>query len=849
MSTITGSPIQVKVGAPPRGSGTQAPAKFTAQRWRGSFAWGGSPATATLVYPGSAPVTTGALVAITIGNHYFAGVCKSDTLVDGSAGNLRTLEFVDLRYFLACDWVFGEFNLPDVRLLDGVRLKRYKHMYPTDYGAYQWTYTTKPLSAQQILNAVLTAPTVFTSWFSDLTGNGLFPGGLLNGPIYEVDCLSGMRLDAVLSLICEKTGLVFCHDPRPGAEYRLVWTRKGYGLLPIPFPVNADNRRLGTTLTENATNICVLGDRNRYQVLEVPMIKDWATAWEDFLEVDVLAQDIFDHETNPLTGVRYNAYAGDTDQWLGYNDAKTRALQITVGEYCRLRNNRDGLGGQFQDTRKYAGRWRMDMPAALYLQAIVFRAFRPDLGGVENYAGRLVPLDSATIADELLCRTYYDPVTGAMTVDIPPQPADGNGVFIAKGYQVGQDLFRLVQPDRMNAAFFTDANCLWSQVQFQIDDSGEGVRFILADAPVFTSDNMLTTVDGNVVLAAGFTLQTPATKAALVFEAERYVYWQGDGLVFPHWDRDPTKPLPGRNRVETVNGLNQEFVVDASGDYTEVTYADNLTANAKAQVIAASLLLCQPAYLLGGYDLKWNPKLPLAKFGTALAAGNSSNIDRVDISVGPDGVMEVVDFTAERQRNHFEPERELDRRSLQNSLFPGQQELREEARDNQRLGAVLKSTPERLFGLFCQLLRGEVDGNLFPMRFTVGATLPDTLPVGTPVVRQPNATRATAPRAVTGADSVFVGVTVRHNETPTRMLYVQREGETVARVQGPVAANDVVGLAGSGSDFGTNGSYLIKNGTPAVGTVLAAIGDTSIKTVKVRLGGGGGGGGGGNVWL
>ena len=849
MSNIAGSPIQVAVGAPPRGSGTQAPNKFSAQRLRGSFAWGSSPATATLVYPGAVPVTTGALVNLTIGNHYFAGVCKSDTLVQGSAGSLRTLEFVDMRYFLTWDWVFGAFNLPDVRLLGGLRMKRYKHIYPANYGVYQWTYTNTPLTALQILNAILAAPTVFTRWYCDLTSNGLFLGGLLNGPIYEIDCLSGMRLDSVLSLICEKTGLVFCHDPRPGADFRLVWTRKGYGVLPIPFPTNADNRRQGTTLTENATNICVLGDRNRYQVLEVPMIKDWATAWEQFLEVDVLAQDIFDHETNPVTLVRYNAYPGDTDQWQGYNDAKTRALQITVSEYCTMRNNRDGLGTQFRDLRKYAGRWRMDMPAALYIQTIVFRAFKPNISGVDNYAGQLVPLDSANIADELLCRTYYDPVEGTMTVDLPPQPADGNGVFIAKGYQVGQDLFRLVEPDRMNAAFFSSTNCLWSQVQFQIDDSGEGVRFIIADAPVFTSDNLLTTVDGNVVLNAGYTLQTPTTKAALVFEAERYVYWKGDGLIFPGWAADPTKPLPGRNRVEAVNGLNQEFVVDASGDYTEVTYADNLTANAKAQVIASSLLLNQPFYIVGGYDLKWNPKLPLKKFGTPLAPGNSSNVDRVEISVGPDGIMEVVDFTSERQRNYFEPERELDRRSLQNSLFPGQQELRQEARDNQRLGAVLRSTPERLFSLFRQLLRGEVDGNLFPIKFTAGSSVPSNLPVGTPVVRQPAATLATALAVVGSGDSVFVGVTVRHNEGTGSTFYVQHTGDTLARVQGPVAANDPVGLAGSGSDFGTNGAYLIKGGTPGVGTVLTAIGDTSIKTVKVRLGAGGGGGGGGNAWL
>src|ERR1039458_4949977 len=105
----------------------------------------------------------------------------------------------------------------------------------------------------------------------------------------------------------------------------------------------------------------------------------------------------------------------------------------------------------------------------------------------------------------------------------------------------------------MNADFFGAANRVWAAVNFQIDDSGEGVRFVMADAPVFTSENLLATVDGKVVLNAAFNLATPAVKAALVFEAERFTYWKG------------TYPDVSRDRVENVSGLMQEWLVDAGG--------------------------------------------------------------------------------------------------------------------------------------------------------------------------------------------------------------------------------------------------------------------------------------------
>ena len=81
-----------------------------------------------------------------------------------------------------------------------------------------------------------------------------------------------------------------------------MFTRKGYGLLPLPFPTNSDGRREGLALTENPWNICVLGERNKYQYLNVAMVADWASPWEQFLDVELFVKDIFDNETDPISG-------------------------------------------------------------------------------------------------------------------------------------------------------------------------------------------------------------------------------------------------------------------------------------------------------------------------------------------------------------------------------------------------------------------------------------------------------------------------------------------------------------------------------------------------------------------
>ena len=701
----------VTVGPPPRGPGDQPAVTFGAQAMRGSLAWGGSPSTATLTYPELADglgVAVGAQVHIQIGGVSFDGLCKSDVNATTSRGNMRELQFVDLREFLTWDFVRGTFNNPQRMLVDGVWRRRWWHIYPEHAALNIKTWTDGPLLAFQILRLLMTAPTVGSPWDWDLTGNRVWPLGLMNWPVFGFDCMQGTRLDAALNDLSERGGLVFCLDPLHPYNpldnpYRLTWARKGYGLVPFGnngFPVNADERRSGLALSGNATNIMVLGERNRYTILDMPLTPDWNWNWETLLVADALYLDIYKNPT--LFGLYYEGMNGhpelDPEGWNQGQAARLMSLTITVRQYAGVR------GAQYADYKKFSGRSRMDMPAALYLATMVFRAYRPDVDHIHNAEGDAIPLTSLTISDSQACMVTYDASTGAMYADTT-QLVDGNGVALVKGTLFGQDMFALVNPERVTDTFFDAAVSRWTQLGFRIDDSGEGQRFIIFDAPAFTATGILSdpaTTNGFRVLSANPTLSPAPAKAALTFEAENFQYWKS------------TWPNTSRDRVENVSGLYREYVCSYTvPGFTEITYANGATAGQQADIIANNLLLPQYIYAQGGFRLAWDPKYPASNFGAFL----SSVVDRVSIEVGPTGTVAMVDFTTERDRDHFIPERDLERRTLANTLFPGQAALRSEAMSVRSFQAGLRGLGGGGRAVFVDFLRGKFDESMVPVRF------------------------------------------------------------------------------------------------------------------------------------
>lgn len=801
------SPVSVTAKAPPRG-GTQDEITFACQTLQITKAWGVSPATAVLTYvaegnPIPAPVTAGAELTITSGGHIFWGECVQDSAADGSNGRQRTLEFRDFRSYLDYDYVFGAFNLPDRRLVNGQWTRRYKHLFPDDYYGNNWTYTNGPLTAAEILNAMFGADTVLTEWLR------VYHADQANFPVYDVDCLSGKKLSAAVQEVSDRQGLVFTIM---GGPFRLVWVRKGEGVLPA-FPDNSDLRRTGVSLSGNPTRVQVVGERNLYQVANVPLARDWAAGWEKFVQFEVFADEIYRRGVNPKTGVAFASTPGDPEQYIGRQLAAARAKTITVREYVALSGD-----ATFIDQRKFAGRSRMDMPAALYIRELLFRAFRPDLTSFQNVFGDGV--GTLRLAERLLCRASHDPATGVMTL-FPNEPADGNGFAIARGWQLGPEMFRGLRPEQFKLDMFTDAQSFWQPASFQIDDSGEGDQFLIFDEPIIVSENLLADVDGHKVINAGFTLSVPQVRAALVFEAERYVYFQG---------------LLQRDQVENVPGLRGEYVIHANGVLEEVPFADGYYADEKAGEIADAILSKQYYYFGGGYTVRGTNATQL-----------TSVIDRVTYSTGPNGTTEVVDFTTERGRNAFEPERVLDRRTREGELLPGQAQLQAESNEHLLLAEGFKQSRGFVKSLG-ELLGGTLSIDQPTDSVIIKSPGAATLPAGTPLRKAsmtaatgntPNTrTLAVMPAAATSEDKLFAGVTVRQNEKAALPVRLQMHGDGLALVKGPVNENDPVGLSGTASD-----GHLVSGGSPAVGQARQRISDSSVKLIPVRFGSGGGSGG------
>ena len=462
------------------GGGSFDPAQFKIQAANLTWAWGSEPATASLVYVSATPVSIGAAVQLNIAGHTFYGVCKSDTPSVSSKGHTRTLEFADNREYLDWDKVYCSFNASDDRIVDGVRVKRYAHILPKNFNASLKTHTTTPYSARQILDFLFHAPTVEDDWL-----RAYHPEQRTALPV-QFDFTSGESLRSAVQRVTDAQGLVFSLI---GGPFRLVWVRKGVGALPA-FPAASDDRQCGLALSGNPTRIRILGDRNLYQVHNIPVVPDWSRAWEQFFDpakfIDHIYQVGASRTDLTLTNDRGNTRgfpAGtlfkdigsaqnnnspfDPEQMISRQLARALALDLTVSQYAELVQV-----DAFLDYRKFSTRSRNDMPAVLYIRQVLFRAFRfPDGFFIVNAFGERIPAHSLAPAQKLVAKVTHDPVTGLMEWD-PSQNADGNGYAIARGYQVGKDLFRSIRPERFNINQWTDSMNIWEHLDFQIDDSG-----------------------------------------------------------------------------------------------------------------------------------------------------------------------------------------------------------------------------------------------------------------------------------------------------------------------------------------------------------------------------------------
>lgn len=881
------SNVILKANAAPRGGGSQTAATYgNVQSFELTWSWGARPASAIVTYVGDegieqnaavqiiAPATndpvTGAPLVPGARSAVFYGIAKKEVATDSSAGRTNVLEFVDMRELLSWDVVFGFFNQRQDLLVNGIWTKRYAHLLPANQSINLITYTDAPYAAQQILDFVFDAPTVHSPW------TRLYQEVQVTDAVYNIDCSTGRTLADVVTEISERQGLVFT---LLGGMYQLVWALKGVGYLPLTydqFPANSDHRRLGEALSGKPDSVTIFGNRNRYQVLNIPMAPDWNANVLNVLSYPPYSPSftaasgqstsdcqhfenqfisyVFSQLKDPITGATYHTPGiADPDNLSGYQLAAARANTITVGELADIFDGMTGgLGGEaYRDRRKFNGRTRLDLPVVVYVRLLVFRAYRlPVDFNLVNAAGNNMGPLSCKIVPTTLVEATYDFATGAMSY-IPETAPGGNGLVIVKGCEIMSPPPITFQTDQFNLAAWQNTQNLWQRVNFQIDDTGDQTQFIIFDEPRFVSNNLMSTIDGHGVLNKDATFSAAPVLAALTFEAERFLYYQG---------------VEGVNAVQNVADLSADFVSDYGNTVLpiEQTFADGETATEKAEAIADYVLEQQPVYVYGGYLNRGNNATQL-----------SGTFDRVNLKLDASGgLLESVDFTSERASNTFEPERDFERRIQLIQLAPGQLELRDTARAQTAFAAALRSSPKYNQNLL----------TAYYYRYGNGETLTHVaiadadsdrgpLAAGTPLWKAPSLnngtnmtqTKASLPEDVDpSTDTVFAGVTIRDNEDPSSYFFVglqrlplQRDGWGLVRVMGPASVGDTLVQATqvgieipdylvSQSQGGAN----VTAGAPVAGTLQQAVAaDGQAHLVMVRFGQGGGASGGGSIQL
>ena len=613
----------------------------------------------------------------------------------------------------------------------------------------------------------------------------------------------------------------------------------------------------------------VVGDRNEYHCLNVPLVPDWPLAWQTLFDVDLLAWDLYWHELDEGetgTHVPTPYHATGAHNLSGYLRAAARARRITVGEYAALRASRPAYDPaaptvplSFADTRWYGGRSRMTMPAALYLQQILFRAYRiPSAAeaGAEaakvrltNRQGVTVELKNLEISDRACWDTDFNPASGVMVAgDGTGEP--GNGLAVVQNYQILSNIFAGLRWDTAETANWANATDMWGEARFNVEPAGDGTQVIVFEEPLVRLSSIVAPNGQGYPVPSGWDPLNAASysmvgrltaRVGLTFLGENFNYRVGSG---------------GRDGLETVPGLSSQFKVNpATGALTEIPFADGDLGSDKAVDIAAALLNRPEIYVAGGYQYQGSQGQYL--YGM---------LDRVSVDWdGSNGLTESVDFSSERQtgtdgwgRPVLEPPRNFERRLANDRLLPGERELRQQARELTWQSKMLAANPSARRSLSDALrhtLGYDAPPEVVLLTNASGqANGSGAIQAGCPLWREGNTDRDAAKRVlrpeVAPTRPVFAGVAVQSSAHVNGPIQVTRTGTgntilaTVKARATEIPANTLVGYSA-----GNPWLVPLERDTPeipAVGRTQLTIAATGVSnatsTIPVRLAAGGGNG-------
>lgn len=753
-----------------------------------TYSWGLSPASASVTCPGIVTAAVGDGAVMNLGGMTFHGIVSQNPVTAGT-GNSTELQLVDNRIKLMWDDIYAAWNNVDVRednpLTPGIdRQKRFWHILEDDWDAQIKTWTDTPYTASQILDQIKDNSRRNNAWT-------LSKHAAQSEPVYAIDANNGSKVGTVLQEISEQQGLVFTLV----GENNLLWVRKGDGSVDAP-PDNCTDRRDGDALSNNDTNIRIVGDRNRYQDLPIVLEPDWVSAFEEFWAEPAWLKEVADKFD--LTG----------DELADQAQLVAKARSVTLREYVEVK------GDAYADQGTWGEVGRMEIPVWVYLQDIVWKAYRVPTTYTVNGIGRA----DLEINDGLLASVEYTVDDGVLSYKSPANYyPDAKAFVIAQGQPL--DLLDPRTQGALTKDQLESARDLWSaQNRFNLDAKNYVVIFEHAVFVPGTDDKALFIFPNHDLVDAGDPLYNIAVpnadvevapaqvRASMVFSAERYSKRYGSGVRFG---------------PKYVSALNYHALMVDGVFTSEVTYSDGHTVDDKSAAYAAVLTAQQAVYRSGGYTRH-------GAVGTVL----SGTIDRVTVSLNiSDALTERVEYSKERATGSFQQERELDRKGKERDLFPGQ---KSNLKDVERLDLIaklsreLKRTSATPYGTAADVMSKPVGGanNSFAIR-DVG-TDDDKALAGQP---------AWTPGATDADAKAFGGIVVADGST-THAACVTC-GTVPVRIQGPFVVGDLVGAAADDRECKVE----VSDGWHAVGVVLANYAGSDIVVAPVQLGGGGAGAG------
>lgn len=742
--------------------------------------WGLSPASASVRTPGEAAVTAGDDIVLSIGSLIFNGVVSDDPVTEQD-GKFTDVNLVDARLKLMWDWVHGYFNREVVKednpATPGIdRVKRYEHIYPNDWDKRKKTITAEPMSAADIVAKCLAANTVANSWTTVTHAD-------MAKPVYDVDADRGMKLGSLLQAISEELGLLFTLDNLN----TIRWARKGDGVIP-DFPSNSTNRKVGDALSNNDTNITIIGDQNRIQDFNVELEADWNSKLQPFwLEPRWL------DEVKTVFGPFEESLAGEAKK-----AAVARA--VTLRQYVAKKD------ATYADYGMWGEVCRMEIPVWRYLQDIVWKAFRLP----RSYMIAGIRRQDLEFNDKgMLAAMTVDPASGNMALKTPREFYPDSKAFVAvQGQPINLLDPRAIESIRLDA--IEQARTRWQPVnEFNLDCKNCTVIFEHAvfvpgegDGGVFLFPNKdledITEDDPLKYLAvpnADLELEVPRVKAAIVFDTTYYSKQVGSGV---------------RKGPKFMRGLSYHAITNNGVFAEEVRYADGKTVEQKATTIGNALSAQQAIYKTGGYNRP-------GAAGTVL----TGSVDRITVSVSfSAGLSERVDFTKEKTEPRFENERLLDRRGRSRDLFPGQ---KANADDVARIVTIYAASKE-----LKRVVRPIYSHASDLANVAVGAVecapttvlLADATPAGRPIF-------VDGKGKVSKIGTTFKGVNIMEGATGSQVT-LATQGVVPVRVKGPVAVGDRIGVNMGDDDARPNGGR-------AIGIANGSYSGTEIVVVPVRL--------------